>query len=384
MDAHGETAARRADDKWFQWAMSFNDHDGSLFPDWILTVSQYRRTRFRRTRKIWTGYASQLIGHLRSLPTPQFRPWAIVREYVSFSGSKVANEKFQTCDANQTPPIRRHYPDEDTMRNCVSISLNRSGSTFFMTTMNTFPNVVRDLEINLTPGTKTSLHRSLSDQSLQDIFDEIANGQTDVPVDSLVVSKIVVAPQHALDMQQAYSLLTSSLKSVDFALVILRPWFDQFLSKYLGGGHLSNSPAKLPPKIRKAYNTQAHFSERLQRKKAVLNLEILQNELQTRMALQERLFHPLADFANIRFASYAKLKDCMADLARLHVPSAGDAISITERIENSPTQKLPSPDIRDLFVNAADVLEIRKQWDDEYFQCVEGLASGIRAEGKYL
>ena len=63
--------------------------------------------------------------------------------------------------------------------------MNRSGSTFFVTTLSTLPSIVGDYEINVTYDTPTPFHRSLWEHPLEGIFSSIASEHTELSRDEI-------------------------------------------------------------------------------------------------------------------------------------------------------------------------------------------------------
>lgn len=247
------------------------------------------------------------------------------------------------------------------IRKCVSVSMNRSGSTFFVSTLANIPKIVGDFEIQVVDDVPTHSHRSLQNFSLEEIFNSIFLTQKNI---TMGVSKIVISPDHIFSYNKTLSLLLKELLKIDQVVVIIRPWFEQFYSKYLGGGHLTNNKNMLPFHLRNFYSNPDLFAKRFYMDRRELNLEECLKDLGRREEIQLKLLDPICKLKNSILIEYKNIHAYLKSFLREYFDLS--ETQIENFVVNSPTIKLSSPSEQDLFLNISEVQKIKNFWNIKY------------------
>ena len=258
--------------------------------------------------------------------------------------------------------------DKANIKKCVCVSMNRSGSTFFVSTLSTTPEIIGDYEIQVINDVPTPFHRSLQEFSLEEIFDSIVSTQKNI---TMGVSKIVIAPQHVFSFHKALPLLLKELGKIDSVVVIVRSWYEQFYSKYLGGGHLTNEKDRLPPNLRNFYAGPEFFSKRFTMDRRELNLEKCIEDLSKREAIQLKLLDPICRLENSILLEYENIHAFLKSFLREY--SELSEHQIENYVTNSPTKKLSSPSDVDLFLNISEVQKIKNAWNIKYLNNISSM-----------
>ena len=246
-------------------------------------------------------------------------------------------------------------------RKIICVSLNRSGSTFFVSTLANLPKIAGDYEIQVVDDVPTSSHLSLQSNSLENIYKKIKSNKTNL---DFLVSKIVLAPQHKFKPEQVLSLLKRELSTVDSVIIILRSWYEQFFSKYLGGGHFSESKSKLPEKLREFYSEKDIFENRFKLRKKVLNINECVDDLKKREFIQTKILKGISSLPNTTFVEYKDLSKYIFKFISQNTNLEKNMIK--EYIINSPTKKLISPKDSDIFTNIEEINKIKFEWQNKY------------------
>lgn len=241
--------------------------------------------------------------------------------------------------------------------------MNRSGSTFFVTTLSTLPNIVGDYEIQVANDIPTPFHRSLWDQSLEEILSSIVGEQKNI---NIGVSKIVIAPQHEFSFPEALHLLLEELQKMSLVVVIIRPWYEQFYSKYLGGGHLTADADRLPTNLKNFYADKEFFERRFEMNKRNLDVEHLMKDLKKREEISFNLLDPICQLDNSILLEYKNLSRFLKIFASENTElSQGE---IESYVTNAPTKKLYSPLDENVFLNFAEIKKIKDFWNKKYIE----------------
>lgn len=241
--------------------------------------------------------------------------------------------------------------------------MNRSGSTFFVTTLSTLPNISGDYEIQITHDVPTPFHRSLWKHPLEEIFSSIVSEKKYTKVG---VSKIVIAPQHKFSVQEALPLLLEQLKKMSLVVVIVRPWYEQFYSKYLGGGHLTDDANRLPKNLKNFYAMKEIFEERFEMSKRNLDEEHLIRDLTKREEISLNILDPISRLENSVLVEYKTLNDFLKSFASKCCKLSQNEIE--NYMNNTPTKKLYSPTDEDLFYNLSEIKKIKDIWNVKYLE----------------
>lgn len=246
-----------------------------------------------------------------------------------------------------------------------SVSMNRSGSTFFVTTLSTVPGFAGDFEIQVAKEIPSPMHRSLWENSLREIHDSIVFGQKNIRSS---VSKIVIAPQHEFSFQSALPLLLRELQKMSSVVVIIRPWYEQFYSKYLGGGHLTSEPDRLPKYIKISHTNKKFFEERFEMSERELSVEHLLKDLKKREKISSNLLGPISRLENATLVEYKNIHAFLKSFIGEYTELSHDKID--NYVTGSPTKKLHSPSDEDLFLNFSEISKIKDYWNSKYLENV--------------
>lgn len=258
--------------------------------------------------------------------------------------------------------------DKANIKKCVCVSMNRSGSTFFVSTLSATPKIIGDYEIQVVNDVPTPFHRSLQKFSLREIFDSIVSTKKNI---AMGVSKIVIAPQHVFSFHKALPLLLKELGKIDLVVVIVRSWHEQFYSKYLGGGHLTYEKDKLPPNLRNFYIESEFFDKRFTMNRRELNLEKYIEDLSKREVIQLKLLDPICRLQNSILLEYENIHPFLKSFLREYSDLSKNQIE--NYVTNSPTIKLSSPPDADLFINFPEVQKIKNSWNIKYLNNISSM-----------
>ena len=260
------------------------------------------------------------------------------------------------------------------IKKVISVSMNRSGSTFFVTTLSTLPNIVGDYEIQVVNDIPTPFHRSLCDQSVEEIFSSIVGNQKNINV---CVSKIVIAPQHEFSFSRALPLLLAELQKMSIVVVIIRPWYEQFYSKYLGGGHLTSDANRLPANLKNFYAEKDFFEKRFEMHKRNLDAEHLIQDLKKREEISLNLLDPISRLDNSILLEYENLSRFLKSFALENTELSH--CEIENYVNNAPTKKLYSPLDENVFLNFSEIKKIRDFWNKKYLENMSFLKDNAKA-----
>ena len=250
------------------------------------------------------------------------------------------------------------------MKKIITLSLNRSGSTFFISTLSNLSNCYGDFEINMTEEIPTNTHRSLIKTNIYQIFNELAEQNKNA---NIICSKIVLAPQHDFNIKKSLEILKHELKKIEKIIIILRPWYEQFFSKYIGAGHFSTNKNNLPKYMREFYIDDIDIlKDRCKHRKTELDISLFKKSMNRRMEIQSDLLHPISTMENAITIQYKNIHQYLISMIlELTEMNKAQAELI---VKNAPTKKLSGyyPNEQELFSNFEEVLKLKDFYNLSY------------------
>ncbi|NQU65637.1 MAG: hypothetical protein HQ517_15325 [SAR324 cluster bacterium] len=233
----------------------------------------------------------------------------------------------------------------------LTVSANRSGSTYLELMLNCLPDARTDFEFQWTDNPPTRLHVAMKspDFDLKSKLVEIADG---LPIGG---SKMVVPGVASLGSKDFREIREALIPEISI-IHIGRKYVDSYLSKLRNIGHLRN-----PEGVLLDNESREWLQETLPNKSACGKVHVDEDELWRDLRCRYRhdsLFFSLNDGSRPYFyVEYSEIGEKFGEIVRfLH--SRTTSKRINEILKRPPTMKLPKIDYSTIVDNFSRVYEI--------------------------